>query len=74
MIMGNTNIPLPTNVIENNPDPSIGIPDGPAPQESRSVLKDKITDDSPPASLSHGLASIQIAGLEGHEGNQSQNK
>jgi hypothetical protein len=51
MIMGNTNIDLPTNVIENNPDPSIGIPDGPAPQESRSVLKDEIVNNSSPCSL-----------------------
>jgi hypothetical protein len=52
MVMGNTNIVLPTGVIENNSDPSIGISDGPAPQESRSVLKDEITDDSLPGSLS----------------------
>jgi hypothetical protein len=51
MIMGNTNIAFPTGVIESNSDPSIGIPDGPAPQESRSVLKDEITDDSSPRSL-----------------------
>jgi hypothetical protein len=45
MIMGKTDIPLPTDVIKNIPDPSIGIPDGPTIPESRSVLKDVI--DSP---------------------------
>jgi hypothetical protein len=42
MIMGNTDIPLPTDEIKTVSDPSNGIPAGPNQPESRSVLKDKI--------------------------------
>ena len=41
--MGNTYIPLPSDVTEDILDPSIGISDGRTLQESRSVLKDEIT-------------------------------
>jgi hypothetical protein len=51
MIMGNVGIALPTNITGNISDPSIGILEGPAPQESRSVLKDEIADGSSPHSL-----------------------
>jgi hypothetical protein len=43
MIMGNTDIPLPSNTSSVVADPSIGIPDGSTLQESRSVLKDETT-------------------------------
>jgi hypothetical protein len=43
MIMGKTDIPLPSNASLIVADPSIGIPDGSTLQESRSVLKDEIT-------------------------------
>jgi hypothetical protein len=52
MIMGKTDIPLPSDLNKGNPDPSIGIPDGPTPQESRSVLKDEIADSESSRSLS----------------------
>ncbi len=51
MIIGNTDIALPTDEIENTTDPSIGIPDGSTLQESRSVLKDEIADGSLPRFL-----------------------
>jgi hypothetical protein len=51
MIMVNSNILLPSDVIKTVPDPSIGIPDGPAQQESRSVLKDELADGGSPRSL-----------------------
>jgi hypothetical protein len=42
MIMGNTDIPLPSEMTMDTPDPSaVGIHDGTL-QESRSVLKDEI--------------------------------
>jgi hypothetical protein len=51
MIMGNTDIALPTDQTENAADPSIGIPDGLTQQESRSLLKDEIAKDCLPCSL-----------------------
>ena len=50
MIMGNTDIPLPSEMNLNTPDPSIGIPDRTL-QESRSVLKDEIAVGGSPRSL-----------------------
>jgi hypothetical protein len=50
MIVGNTDVPLPSEMNLNTPDPSIGIPDGTL-QESRSVLKDEIAVGSSPCSL-----------------------
>ncbi len=53
MVMGNTDIPLPSDVTTSVlPDPSIGIPDGSTLQESRSVLKDEIAVGGSPRSLS----------------------
>jgi hypothetical protein len=52
MIMGNTVIPLPSDVVKSVLDPSIGIPDGPTQQESRSVLKDEIAFGGSPRSIS----------------------
>ena len=51
--MGNIDIALPSPPSMHTPDaaPSIGIPDGPIPQESRSVLKDKIVTNSSPRIL-----------------------
>ena len=51
MIMGNTDIPLPSDMNNGTVNPSIGIPDGPTLQESRSVLKDEIEVDRSPRSL-----------------------
>ncbi len=51
MIMGNTDIPLSSDINMDSLDPSIVIPDGPTLQESRSVLKDEITVDGSPRSL-----------------------
>jgi hypothetical protein len=42
MVMGNTDIPLPSDENPRVPDPSIGIPERTTLQESRSVLKDEI--------------------------------
>jgi hypothetical protein len=50
MIMGNTDIPLPSEMNMDTPDPSIGIHDGTL-QESRSVLKDEIAVGGSPRSL-----------------------
>jgi hypothetical protein len=47
-----TDIPLPSDMIQETPDPFVGIPNGSTPQESRSVLKDKTVISSPPRSLS----------------------
>ena len=51
MIMGNTDIPLPSNVSADILVPSIGIPDGQTLQESRSVLKDEIAVRGSPRAL-----------------------
>jgi hypothetical protein len=51
MMMGNTNIPLPSEMNMNTPDPSTGIHDGTTLKESRSVLKDEIAVRSSPCSL-----------------------
>jgi hypothetical protein len=51
MVMGKTDIPLPSDMSKDIPDPSIGIPDGPTLQESRSVLKDEIAGSGSPRSL-----------------------
>jgi hypothetical protein len=51
MIMGNTDIPLPSEMRTNTPDPSTGIPDGTTLKESRSVLKDEIAVSGSPRSL-----------------------
>jgi hypothetical protein len=51
MIMGNTDIPLPSDVSTDVRDPSVGIPVGPTLQESRSVLKDVIAVGGSPSSL-----------------------
>jgi hypothetical protein len=51
MVMGKTDIPLPSDMSKDIPDPSIGIPDGPTLQESRSVLKDEIAGSGSPSSL-----------------------
>jgi hypothetical protein len=51
MIMGNTDIALPTGDSRSKPDPSIGIPNEPTHPESRSVLKDEIANGSSPRSL-----------------------
>jgi len=48
MIMGNTDIPPPSNVSAAILVPSVGIPDGQTLQESRSVLKDEIAVRDPP--------------------------
>ena len=50
MIVGNTDVPLPSEMNLNTPDPSVGIPDGTL-QESRSVLKDEIAVGGLPRSL-----------------------
>jgi hypothetical protein len=47
MIMGNIDIALPSDMIDEIIDPSIGIQDGPSHQESRSVLKVKTTGVRP---------------------------
>ena len=53
MVIGNTDIPLPSDVTTSVlSDPSIGIPDGSTLQESRSVLKDEIAVGGSPRSLS----------------------
>ncbi len=53
MVMGSTDIPLPSDVTTSVlPDPSIGIPDVSTLQESRSVLKDEIAAGGSPRSLS----------------------
>jgi hypothetical protein len=49
--MGNTDIPLPSDMIKIVPNPSIGIPAGPTRQESRSVLKDEIAIGGSPRAL-----------------------
>jgi hypothetical protein len=51
MIMGNTDIPLPSDVSVNVSNPSIGIPDEPTLPESRSVLKDEIAVGGSPRAL-----------------------
>jgi hypothetical protein len=51
MIMGNTDIPLPSDMSSDIPDPSVGIPDGHTIQESRSVLKDEIAVGGSPRAL-----------------------
>jgi hypothetical protein len=51
MIMGNTDIPLPSDVSRAVQDPSIGIPAGSTLPESRSVLKDEIAVSGSPRSL-----------------------
>ena len=51
MIMGNTEIPLPSELNKDKQDPSVGIPDVSTPQESRSVLKDEIVSYGSPRSL-----------------------
>ena len=51
MIMGNTNIPLTSEMNMNTPDPFKGIPDGTTLKESRSVLKDEIAVSGSPRSL-----------------------
>jgi hypothetical protein len=48
MIMGNIDIALPTDKLDNEPN---GIPTVAAPRESRSVLESDITNDVPPRSL-----------------------
>jgi hypothetical protein len=50
MIMGNTDIPLPSEMTMDTPDPSIGIHDRTL-QESRSVLKDEIAVGGSPRSV-----------------------
>jgi hypothetical protein len=51
MVMGNTDIPLPSDESTSVLEPSDGIPVGPTLQESRSVLKDEIAVRSSPRSL-----------------------
>jgi hypothetical protein len=51
MIMGKTNIPLPSEMNMNTPDSFTGIPDGTTLKESRSVLKDEIAVSGSPCSL-----------------------
>jgi hypothetical protein len=51
MIMGNTEIALPTDVIGPTADKTNGIPVVSTQQESRSVLKKNIKQDGPPRSL-----------------------
>jgi hypothetical protein len=51
MIMGNTDVPSPSDMIRDIPDPSVGIPDGPTLPESRSVLKDETAVGASPCSL-----------------------
>jgi hypothetical protein len=49
MIMGNTDIALPTDALEISSDPSVGILAGATPVESRSVLKENIRTTVRPA-------------------------
>jgi hypothetical protein len=51
MIMGNADIPLPSDVVKSVTDPSKGIPDRTTQQESRSVLKDEIAVGGSPSAL-----------------------
>jgi hypothetical protein len=48
MIMGNKDIVLPTDKLDNEPN---GIPTVARPRESRSVLESDIVNDRPPRSL-----------------------
>ena len=51
MIMGNTEIPLPSNITMDTQDPSFEIPNGQTIQESRSVLKDETTMRGSPCAI-----------------------
>jgi hypothetical protein len=51
MIMGNADVPLPSDASMDVPDLSVGIPNGPTLQESRSALKDEIAVGGSPRSL-----------------------
>jgi hypothetical protein len=65
MIMGNTDIALPTDDSRSKPDPSIGIPTESTHPESRSVLKDEIANGSSPRILTvlpaHGSQATKNA-------------
>jgi hypothetical protein len=60
MIMGNTDIPLPSEVDKNIPDSSIGIPDGTTLMESRSVLK----VEAAASGSSRSLSVLPASGLQ----------
>jgi hypothetical protein len=60
VIMGKTDIPLPSDVAKNVTDPSVRIPDGLTHQESRSVLKNKTACGSPRA-----LTVLPVCGSDG---------
>jgi hypothetical protein len=51
MIVGNTDIALPTGTLEISSDPSVGILAGVTPVESRSVLQEKYKNDGSPGVL-----------------------
>ena len=63
MIMGNTEIPLPSNAKTVMFDSSVGIPDGPSYQESRSVLKNEVVPYSLEvlqSSVPHGRKVVPV--------------
>jgi hypothetical protein len=60
MIMGKTDIPLPSDVAKSVTYPSVRIPDGLTHQESRSVLKNKTAGGSPRA-----LTVLPVRGSDG---------
>jgi hypothetical protein len=60
VIVGKTDIPLPSDVAKSATDPSVRIPDGLTHQESRSVLKNKTAGGSPRA-----LAVLPVCGSDG---------
>ena len=63
--MGNIDIALPSHITLHPPgdDPSSGIPDEFTPQESRSVLKDKIEEIMSP----HVLTVLPMSGTYGRK-------
>ena len=63
MIMGNTEIPLASNAKTVMFDSSVGIPDGPSNQESRSVLKNEVAPYSLEvlqSSVPHGRKVVPV--------------
>jgi hypothetical protein len=62
VIMGKTDIPLPSDVAKSVTDPSVRIPDGLTHPESRSVLKNKTAGGSP-----HALTVLPVCGSDGRK-------